>query len=74
MLNCCPKSSQYAAVLDALKAVQDAEKNHPATQGSRRTCAAHKDQVLRLIPIILPQSLVRHLVGNLDHPGLGAKL
>jgi hypothetical protein len=30
------------AVLTALKAVQDAEKNHP-----------HKDQVQRLIPIIL---------------------
>jgi hypothetical protein len=34
----------------------------------------HKDQVQRLIPIILPLSLVRRLVGNLDHPGLGAEL
>jgi hypothetical protein len=35
LLSCCPKNSQDAAVLAALKAVQDAEKNHPA----------HKDQV-----------------------------
>jgi hypothetical protein len=40
LLSCCPKNSQYAAVLAALKAVQDAEKNRP-----------HKDQVQRLIPI-----------------------
>jgi hypothetical protein len=40
LLSCCPKNSQDAAVLSALKAVQDAEKNHP-----------HKDQVQRLIPI-----------------------
>jgi hypothetical protein len=40
LLSCCPKNSQDAAVLAALKAVQDAEKNHP-----------HKDQVQRLIPI-----------------------
>jgi hypothetical protein len=39
-LSCCPKNSQDAVVLAALKAVQDAEKNHP-----------HKDQVQRLIPI-----------------------
>jgi hypothetical protein len=40
-LSCClNKNSQDAAVLTALKAVQDAEKNHP-----------HKDQVQRLIPI-----------------------
>jgi hypothetical protein len=38
-------------------------KNHP-----------HKDQVQRLILIILPLSLVRRLVRNLDHPGLGAEL
>jgi hypothetical protein len=38
-------------------------KNHP-----------HKDQVQRLIPIILSLSLVHRLVGNLDHPGLGAEL
>jgi hypothetical protein len=50
-------------VLAVLKVVQDAEKNH-----------LHKDQVQKLIPIILPLSLVRHLVGNLDHPGLGAEL
>jgi hypothetical protein len=74
-MSCYPKNSQDAAVLAALKAVQDAtvlaalkavqdtEKNHP-----------HKDQVQRLIPIILPLSLVRHLVGNLDHPALGAEL
>jgi hypothetical protein len=37
-------------------------KNHP-----------HKDQVQKLISIILPLSLVRRLVGNLD-PGLGAEL
>jgi hypothetical protein len=63
LLSCCPKNSQDATVLAALKAVQDAEKNH-----------LHKDQVQRLIPIILPLSLVSHLVGNLDHPGLGAEL
>jgi hypothetical protein len=59
------------AVLKAVKMLlfccpknsQDAEKNHP-----------HKDQVQRLIPIILPLSLVRRLVGNLDHPNLGAEL
>jgi hypothetical protein len=43
LMFCCPKNSQDAAVLAALKAVQDAEKNHPA----------HKDQVQRLIPIIV---------------------
>jgi hypothetical protein len=63
LLSCCPKNSQDAAVLAALKAVQDAKKNHP-----------HKEQVQRLISIIFPLSLVRHLVGNLDHPGLGAEL
>jgi hypothetical protein len=40
LLSCCPKNNQDAAVPTALKAVQDAEKNHP-----------HKDQVQRLIPI-----------------------
>jgi hypothetical protein len=40
LLSCCPKNSHDAAVLAALKAVQDAEKKHP-----------HKDQVQRLIPI-----------------------
>jgi hypothetical protein len=40
LLSCCPKNSQDAAVIAALKAVQDTEKNHP-----------HKDQVQRLIPI-----------------------
>jgi hypothetical protein len=63
LLSCCPKNSQDSAVLPALKAVQDAEKNH-----------SHKDQVQRLILIILPLSLVRRLVGNLDHPGLGEEL
>jgi hypothetical protein len=63
LLSCCPKNSQDAVVLAALKAVQDAEKNHP-----------HKDQVQRLIPIILLLSLVRRFVGNLDHPGLGVEL
>jgi hypothetical protein len=38
-------------------------KNHP-----------HKDQVQRIIFIILPLSLVRRLMGNLDHPGLGAEI
>jgi hypothetical protein len=60
---CCPKSSQDVAVLTALKAVQDAEENH-----------SHKDQVQRIILIILPLSLVRRLVRNLDHPDLGAEL
>jgi hypothetical protein len=45
LLSCCPKDSQDAAVLSALKAVQDAKKNHP-----------HKDQVQRLIPITLNNS------------------
>jgi hypothetical protein len=63
LLSCYPKNSQDADVLAALKAVHDTEKNHP-----------HKDQVQILIPIILPLSLVRRLVGNLDHPGLGAEL
>jgi hypothetical protein len=63
LLSFCPKNSQDADVLTALKAAQDAEKNH-----------LHKDQVQRLIPIIPPLSLVRRLVGNLDHPGLGAEL
>jgi hypothetical protein len=40
LLSCFPKNSQDAAILAALKTVQDAEKNHP-----------HKDQVQRLIPI-----------------------
>jgi hypothetical protein len=42
LLCCCPKNSQDAAVLAALKAVQDTEKNHP-----------YKDQVQRLILITL---------------------
>jgi hypothetical protein len=63
LLSCCPKNSQDVAVLPALKAVQDAEENHP-----------HRNQVQRFIPIILPLSLVRRLVGNLDHPGLEAEL
>jgi NADH:ubiquinone oxidoreductase subunit E len=40
MLSYYPKNSQDAAVLAALKAVQDTEKNHP-----------HKDQVQKFIPI-----------------------
>jgi hypothetical protein len=40
LLSCCPKNSKDVAVLAALKAVQDAEKNH-----------LHKDQVQRLISI-----------------------
>jgi hypothetical protein len=63
LLSCCLKNSQDAAILAALKTVQDTEKNH-----------THKDQVQILIPIILPLSLVRRLVGNLDHLNLGAKL
>jgi hypothetical protein len=46
LLSCCPKNNQDVVVLAALKAVQDAEKNHP-----------HKDQVQRLILIILPLNL-----------------
>jgi 23S rRNA G2069 N7-methylase RlmK/C1962 C5-methylase RlmI len=42
LMSCCPKNSQDAVVLAALKTVQDAEKNH-----------LHKDQVQRLIPIIV---------------------
>jgi hypothetical protein len=40
LLSCCPRNNQDAAVLTALKAVQDAEKNH-----------THKDQVQRLVSI-----------------------
>jgi hypothetical protein len=29
LLSCCPKNNQDAVVLATLKAVQDAEKNHP---------------------------------------------
>jgi hypothetical protein len=29
LLSCCPKNSQDAVVITTLKAVQDAEKNHP---------------------------------------------
>jgi hypothetical protein len=63
LLPYCSKNNQDAAVLAALKAVQDAEKKHP-----------HKDQVQRLIHIILSLSLVRRLVGNLDYPDLRAEL
>jgi hypothetical protein len=63
LLPYCSKNNQDAVVLAALKAVQDAEKKH-----------SHKDQVQRLIPIILSLSLVRRLMGNLDHLGLGAEL
>jgi hypothetical protein len=49
LLSCCPKNSQDAAVLTALKAVQDAEKNHP-----------HKYQVQRLIPINRGNKLMGH--------------
>jgi hypothetical protein len=63
LLSCCHKNSQDAAVLAALKVVQDAEKKHP-----------YKDQVYRFILIILPLSLVRRLGKNLDHPSLGAEL
>jgi RecJ-like exonuclease len=63
LLSYCPKNSQDVAVLTALKAVQDTEKNH-----------LHKDQVQRLISIILLLSLVHRLVGNLDHPDLGVEL
>jgi hypothetical protein len=45
LLTCCSKNSQDAAVLAALKAVQDAEKNQ-----------LHKDQVQRLIPIKMNDS------------------
>jgi hypothetical protein len=41
LLSYCIKNSQDAAILAALKAVQDAEKNHP-----------YKNQVHRFIPII----------------------
>jgi hypothetical protein len=58
LLSCCPKNSQDVAVLAALKAVQDAEKNHP-----------HKDQVQRLIPIRpLPWLPVR--MSPLDRTGI----
>ena len=36
--------------------------------------APQRPQVQRLIPFILPLSLVHRLVGRLDHPGPGAKL
>jgi hypothetical protein len=37
LLSCCPKNSQDAAILTALKAVQDAEKNHPHKDPSTKT-------------------------------------
>jgi hypothetical protein len=37
LFSCCPKNSQYAVVLTALKAVQDDKKNQP-----------HKDQYKEL--------------------------
>ena len=40
----------------------------------RRCCSPTKTKSTRLIPFILPLSLVRRLVGKLDHPGPGAKL
>jgi hypothetical protein len=40
----------------------------------RKNNHPHKDQVQRLILIILPLSLVRRLMGNLDHPSLRAEL
>jgi hypothetical protein len=52
LLSCCSKNSQDTAILTAIKAVQDAEKNHP-----------HKDQVQRLILITLSQIVVA-----LHHP------
>jgi hypothetical protein len=51
LLSYCPKNSQDPAVLSALKAVQDAEKNHP-----------HKDQIQRLILIILNFALAYDLI------------
>jgi hypothetical protein len=48
LLSCCPKNSQDAVVLTALKAVQDTKKNHP-----------HKDQVQRLILITLIQMYIK---------------
>ena len=43
-------------------------------QQKRRCCSPTKTKSTRLIPFILPLSLVRRLVGKLDHPGSGAKL
>jgi hypothetical protein len=63
LLSCCTKNSQDVVVLAALKSSPRCREKPP-----------HKDQVQRLVPIILPISLVRRLVGNLDHPGLGAEL
>jgi hypothetical protein len=53
LLSCCSKNSQDAVVLPALKAVQDAEKNHP-----------HKDQVQRLIPIRSYSKMRRMAIRN----------
>jgi hypothetical protein len=64
LLSCCPKNSQDAIVLAALKAVQDAEKNHP-----------HKDQVQRLIPIIVKiTSLFKYHIKNLFSAGLSISI
>jgi hypothetical protein len=54
LLSCCPKNSQDAAVLTALKVVQDTEKKHPHKEVQRpvpssSTClhhAAMRDEIL----------------------------
>jgi hypothetical protein len=64
LLSCCPKNSQDVVVLAALKAVQDAEKNHP-----------HKDQVQRLILIIVKiTSLFKYHIKNLFSAGLSISI
>jgi hypothetical protein len=45
LLSCCPENSQDAAVLTALKAVQDAEKNHPPQKSSTETYSYHDAQL-----------------------------
>jgi hypothetical protein len=56
LLSRCPKNSQDVVVLIALKAVQDAEKNH-----------SHKDQIQRLILIIRICKLTRAHKNYLFH-------
>jgi hypothetical protein len=65
LLSCCLKNSQDAAVLTALKAVQDAEKITLLTKTKYRDL---------FLLFFLPLSLVYRLMKNLDHLGLRANV
>jgi hypothetical protein len=65
LLSCCLKNSQDAAVLTALKAVQDTEKITLLIKTKYRDL---------FLLFSLPLSLVCRLMKNLDHPGLRANV